>query len=196
MKRRDLLSTGGMAAVAWALGCHNKEPKTPSTGLRPPQCEPTSSDMEGPFYPPSLPLKNGLYQNVGQRIVLSGIIQTSACIPLETGFIHLWHADQNGDYDLKNGVRNYTGQQAIIDGKYNFETLMPGAYANGPNRFRPRHLHFKIQSNNQVLLTTQLYFAGDEYLRFEPHLPEERIVQLKSNQDGDLVGEFNFIVAV
>ena len=197
MKRRDALSKGGMTALAWAIGCHNKEPtiskvnNTPTT-----RCMPTSSDMEGPFYPPALPTRSQLYQNIGQRIILSGTIKNRDCVPLNSGFIHLWHANHKGDYDLNDSERDYTGQQAILDGKYQFETLLPGAYANGPKRYRPRHFHFKIKQDNRVLLTTQLYFAEDEYLKFEPHLPDERKVHLELNARGDLVGRFDFIVSV
>lgn len=35
-------------------------------------------------------------------------------------------------------------------------------------RFRPRHFHIKILVQNADVITTQLYFVDDEFLRYEP----------------------------
>jgi hypothetical protein len=62
--------------------------------------------------------------------------------------------------------------QTGLEGKYSFETVLPGAYLNGA-QYRPRHIHVIITLPYQIpidavtqsnQLITQLYFAGDPYI--------------------------------
>ena len=191
MKRREMLKQTGLAAFAFATGCHNKE-----SGLTDPvpnsstdlNCQQTSHDMEGPYYPPELPDKTILYENEGQKVILKGRVLSNLCTPVSDGLIQIWHADQFGEYDLSNGIRRYTGQQSLVDGTFVFETLLPGAYANGPDSFRPKHFHIKIIIDGSAVLTTQLYFIDDDYLQYEPNLPDSRKMELTQDDTGALNG--------
>ncbi len=49
-------------------------------------------------------------------------------------------------------------QFADASGRFSLETIVPGAYGG-----RTRHIHVKVQAPDSPVLTTQLYFPGEEY---------------------------------
>ena len=59
------------------------------------------------------------------------------------------------EYD-NNGYRLRGHQFTDADGRYAFETIVPGLYPG-----RTRHFHVKFQAANNPVLTTQLYFPGE-----------------------------------
>jgi protocatechuate 3,4-dioxygenase beta subunit len=57
------------------------------------------------------------------------------------------------------------------DGYYSFRTIKPGPYPwrNGPNDWRPAHIHFSISGPSiATKLITQLYFEGDPLIPMCP----------------------------
>lgn len=126
-----------------------------------PECrdkaEATLRQTEGPFYSPRTPRKDSLVEPGarGERITVTGLVLTPDCRPLPQAMLDVWQADENGEYD--NAGFRYRGHLfADAQGRFRFETIMPGLYPG-----RTRHIHVKVQPLGKRLLTTQLYFAGD-----------------------------------
>lgn len=145
----------------------------------PPACPPTAADIEGPFYREGIPIGGTLdvHGDEGIALLLSGIVSDGDCVPLENAVVELWHATprtpdgQPGDVDATyddTGEYRYYGQVATdAEGRYTFETLLPGWYLNGAE-YRPAHLHLKVWVGGSERLTTQLYFAGDPFNDADP----------------------------
>ena len=141
-------------------------------------CEATIYRGDGPFYPhqeipasfdlTTLPGKSG--KATGQVLYVFGSVQDTDCRPIPGARVEIWQADSKGRYNHE-GHRTaspldpyfqYFGQvQTGGDGRYLFKTLVPARYTiSGLNR--APHIHFKIKNADHRLLTTELYFAGDE----------------------------------
>ena len=170
-------------------------------------CEKTTLDYygEGPFYTENPPtIENNILVNsgeAGQRIVISGRVQTLDCEKvIPDTIIDIWHADDDGAYD-NTGFKFRGITHTNSQGFYVFETILPGKYLNG-SRYRPSHIHFKITPPGFSTLTTQLYFEGDT------DIPEDaaasitsgqydasaRIIPLVENTDGKLEGTWDIVI--
>lgn len=158
-------------------------------------CDPTSGDIEGPFYTPNAPFRNNLIPEgaKGDRLFLTGTVYAKDCeTPLPNVELDVWQADHEGDYD--NAGFDYRGKfNADNLGNYSMETILPGKYLNGA-QFRPRHIHFKVRSKGQTL-TTQLYFEGDVSIPIDPWASDPdaagRIIPLVPDQQDVLHGVFD-----
>jgi protocatechuate 3,4-dioxygenase beta subunit len=119
--------------------------------------EPTSSQTEGPFFTLNSPERSLLREAgmAGTPITLAGFVLTRSCRPVAGALVELWHADDAGKYDnVGNQLRGHQFTRA--DGRYAFETIVPGVYPS-----RTRHFHLKFQAPGQRVLTTQFYFPGE-----------------------------------
>lgn len=149
--RRDLIAAPLAGAAARA------QPALPLT----PACgdgdEPTPAQTAGPFYTPGAPLKRDLAADVagGERITLGGLVLDRDCRPLPGAIVEVWHCDAAGVYD-NDGFRLRGHQRADADGRWWFETIVPGLYPG-----RTRHYHLRAQREGGAVLTTQLYFPGE-----------------------------------
>lgn len=135
--------------------------QAPSTLALTPECRgsaaSTPRQTEGPFYSPSTPRKDSLVEPgaQGERIVVTGLVLTPDCRPLPKSMLDVWQADDQGEYD--NAGFRYRGHLfADAQGRYRFETIMPGLYPG-----RTRHIHVKVQPPGKRMLTTQIYFPGE-----------------------------------
>jgi protocatechuate 3,4-dioxygenase beta subunit len=137
------------------------------------------------------------------------VVRMPDCSPVTGAIVEIWHCDAEGNYsgypeemghDLwktlmlagtggdhvppTNESRYLRGAQiSDAEGKVRFDTILPGWY-------EPRipHIHFKIISEENELLTSQFYFDPDfmdriytsvaPYTRFGPSLyrPENDVV--------------------
>jgi protocatechuate 3,4-dioxygenase beta subunit len=101
---------------------------------------------------------------------LSGQIFDGTNCKTPAGFVTLdiWHANPDGIYSEGRSKHSTDFMcRALIstdaNGKFSFNTLMPGRYDN--DGFRPGHVHFKIYPPAPfVSFTTQLYFNHDIYI--------------------------------
>lgn len=84
-----------------------------------------------------------------------GFVLTRSCGPVAGALVELWHADDAGEYD-NVGYRLRGHQFTGADGRYAFETILPGLYPG-----RTRHFHLKFQAPGERVLTTQFYFPGE-----------------------------------
>ena len=119
--------------------------------------EPTLAQTEGPYFTPNSPERTRLREAgmAGTPITLTGFVLTRSCQPIAGALVELWHANDAGEYD--NVGYHLRGHQFTgADGRYAFETIVPGLYPG-----RTRHFHLKFQAPSQPVLTTQFYFPGE-----------------------------------
>lgn len=148
----------------------------------------TPAQTEGPYYTPNTPERSSLLEPGlgGTKLVLTGQVLTPDCRPVPRALLDFWQADDLGQYD-NQGHRLRGHQFTDANGFYRLETIMPGLYPG-----RTRHIHVKVQTPNEAVLTTQLYFpdeagnAGDRI--FNPDL----VVTLAEAPDGQ-AAHFNFV---
>ena len=129
---------------------------------------------------------------LGERIVVSGRVTDDRGRPLAHSLIEIWQANAAGRYLHKNDQHNapldpnFTGGGRTLtdaDGCYRFTTIKPGAYPwrNHFNAWRPAHIHFSLFGPAfATRLVTQMYFAGDPLLDFDPiylSIPDEKARQ-------------------
>ena len=125
---------------------------------------------EGPFYPDQIPedtdndlVKNGenSVEAGGKILILKGILVNLDSQPVNGVSIEIWQTDNNGVYlhsgsfarDLMDKQFQGFGQtKTDRNGQFLFRTLVPTEYPG-----RTPHIHMKIWSEGQNVLTTQLY---------------------------------------
>ncbi|MEV6042304.1 carbohydrate-binding protein [Streptomyces xanthochromogenes] len=119
--------------------------------------EPTIEQIEGPYFKPDSPLRTSLVTNStpGTRLTVTGYVFSRTCQPIAGALLDFWQADDNGNYDnVGFGFRGH--QFSTSQGAFTLTTIVPGLYPG-----RTRHLHVKLQSPGQPVITTQLYFPGE-----------------------------------
>ena len=177
LKRRDL---------DWHPPAYTPEYRT--TVARSP-CQPlvyvphTASDLSGPTFGHAdvAPGDANLITNyaaagaraIGQRITLHGRVLEEDARPVPYTLVEIWQANAGGRYRHKNDAYlaplddNFGGCGRTLtgaDGVYAFQTILPAPYPwpNGPNTWRPAHVHFSVFGRAFVQrLITQCYFEGD-----------------------------------
>lgn len=110
---------------------------------------------------------------IGPRIIVYGRVLDETGRGVPDALVEVWQANAGGRYrHAKESYvapldPNFAGCGRVItdaDGHYEFRTIQPGPYPwpNGPNDWRPAHIHFSIfgPAWGQRLIT-QMYFEGD-----------------------------------
>ena len=149
----------------------------------------TIDNVEGPLYKPGAPVlgnpgKLAEDSEAGERLFLSGLVRDVATNkPVAGAWIDVWQSDRTGAYsqdDPKLSEWALRGRlQTDRNGRYAFETIIPGGYEQGlakdspcgdmlvklgRHRMRPGHIHFKVEADGFHPLITLTYFPGDPYL--------------------------------
>ncbi|WP_028957776.1 protocatechuate 3,4-dioxygenase subunit beta [Sulfitobacter sp. 20_GPM-1509m] len=110
---------------------------------------------------------------IGPRIIVYGRVLDETGRGVPNALVEVWQANAGGRYRHKKESYlapldpNFGGCGRVITdahGNYEFRTIQPGPYPwpNGPNDWRPAHIHFSIfgASFGQRLIT-QMYFEDD-----------------------------------
>lgn len=132
-------------------------------------CRYTSRDATGPYYEPGAPVRARIASanEPGVPLIVEGRLFGLGCRnPLRGYAIDVWQADAAGNYYQGPASSFRLRGKVITDsfGRYRLETILPGRYGDAAG-IRPAHLHLRILTPGwNVLLTTQLYFAGDPFL--------------------------------
>jgi protocatechuate 3,4-dioxygenase beta subunit len=117
---------------------------------------------------------------IGERIIVHGRVVDQFGKPVPNTLVEMWQANAGGRYRHKNDRYlapldpNFGGVGRALtdsDGRYHFRTIKPGPYPwrNGPNDWRPAHIHFSISGPAICTkLITQLYFEGDPLIPICP----------------------------
>ncbi|MBP8001489.1 MAG: intradiol ring-cleavage dioxygenase [Chloroflexi bacterium] len=152
--------------------------------------EPTIAQTEGPYYTPNTPERTSFWEEgtIGTRLVVSGRVLMTDCVPVAAALLDFWHADDGGEYD--NVGYKFRGHQFTdANGNYTLETIMPGLYPG-----RTRHIHVKVQGPNMPVLTTQLYFPGEPQNASDGIFHPDLVMTLQDSADGK-TGAFDFVLA-
>ncbi len=190
-RREVLKAAAGLSALAAIVRGSRAAQAQP---LRPtPSCPgsspPTERQTEGPYFKPDSPLRASLLEPgmTGTKIVVTGMVLSTACQPIARALIDVWHADDHGDYD--NAGFRLRGHQFTDDqGRYRLETIVPGIYVG-----RTRHFHVKVQAPSRSVLTTQLYFPGEAVNARDPIFSRDLVMQVSDAASGR-AATFDFVL--
>lgn len=117
---------------------------------------------------------------IGPRIIVHGRVVDEGGRVVPGALLEVWQANAGGRYRHKNEGYiapldpNFGGCGRVItgeDGSYKFRSIQPGPYPwpNGPNDWRPAHIHFSIFGHGFAQrLVTQMYFEGDPLIPLCP----------------------------
>ncbi len=109
------------------------------------RCIPTSPDAEGPFYRAGAPLRS----SVGKGYLLLGEVKSAAdCQPVAGAKIEFWMTGPDGRYGDSWRATTFSRE----DGRYFFESHVPGPYGS-----RPPHIHLLVTAPGFAELITQHY---------------------------------------
>ena len=118
---------------------------SPSSQAQSYPCDPTPSDLLGPFYQANAPERS----QVGTGYLLTGEIKSAlTCQSISGAKVELWMAGPDGQYGHEWRATIYSDK----DGTYHFSSHKPGHYGG-----RPPHIHMIISAAGFKELTTQHY---------------------------------------
>lgn len=143
--------------------------------------------IEGPYYIPGAPLQHSpatlpmREDEPGTPLLFQGQVLNVTGEPLPGALIELWHADGLGFYSqFAPGIPEWNLRGSILadeQGRFQINTIQPAPYqiptdgacgaliaSAGWHAWRPAHLHLKVSAPGHQLITTQLYFQGDEHV--------------------------------
>ncbi len=148
----------------------------------------TPRQTEGPYYLPRSPQRQSFRSDGGgEAVALIGRVLTPDCRPLAGVIVDLWHADADGAYD-ERGYR-FRGHQATdADGRYAFQTIVPGRYPG-----RTPHYHVTIIRSGRRILTTQLYLPNQPG-NARDFLYTPRLLLKVRNAGSEQAARFDFVV--
>lgn len=146
----------------------------------------TSSTVLGPFHvvaSPELALGDSIsLVDGGEPCLISGRVPGPDGTPVPGARIDVWQADEKGFYDVQvpdaqplgNGRGLFTADD---EGRYHFRSIVPAHYpipTDGPvgqlleatkrHPYRPAHVHFIVEAEGYVPVTTHVFVAGSPYL--------------------------------
>lgn len=184
------------AATATTPAGQAQETPTEGVVLQPtPECgddddEPTIAQTEGPYFTPNSPERTSLLEDgvTGIPLTVTGRVLTTDCRPVEGALIDFWQCDDAGVYDNEGYTlrgHQFTGSA----GDWSLETIRPGVYPG-----RTRHIHVKVQSPNQPVLTTQLYFPGEPGNDSDGIFDDRLVVEIADESDGVITAHFDFVL--
>ena len=187
VNRRQFLAAG----LAVALGSVR--------GAEASSCRSTEDNPAGPFYIPGAPFQSRLApeNQPGERLRISGrVLAGPGCTPLAGAVVDVWHASAEGFYYGLEATRALKPEEYLLrgrvktgkDGRYSFDTIMPGNYKVTETWTRPRHIHYIVSHPKAKSLTTQLYFEGDPHNKTDPLMKASLIITLKRQKDEAAAG--------
>ncbi len=192
--RRFLLGAGllmPLAAVTVVL--RDRQAHAQPAPLAPtPACgegETTPSQTAGPFFKPDSPQRTSLIEPgiEGERLIVAGRVLSTDCRPVAGSLVDFWQADADGRYD-NTGYRLRGHQFTDADGRYRLETIVPGNYFP-----RTRHCHVKVQAPGRPVLTTQLYFPGEDRNALDFLFRRDLLMEIADGADAKR-GRFDFVL--
>ena len=138
---------------------------------------------DGPLYPPvEIPWLKDLTsvggpgtRPAGETLYLFGQIFDVRGRPIEGATVEIWQADNNGLYKhpriagpLDPNFGYFGKVKTAKDGSYLFKTIAPRWYEMFGVQ-RANHIHMKMRHNDHGVLTTEVYFEGNEQEAIRRH---------------------------
>ena len=133
-------------------------------------CILTAALTEGPFFVDEKLNRSDIRTDPGSGVVAAGSplaltfnvsrVANSACTPLTSAYLDVWHCDSTGTYsDVSGSSRQFLRGYQVTDanGVAAFTTIYPGWYGG-----RAVHIHFKLRlyagSSKTYEFTSQFFF--------------------------------------
>ena len=194
VNRRNLIQTG-IAAGVLATGL----PRAAAERAQTPR------DFTGPFYP------RGERNRTSDLIVdepraevldLGGRVLAPDGNPHVGFLVDIWQADPNGRYkhprdrgkeDLMDEFLYWGEAVSDADGRFRFRTYVPGRYSARP----AQHIHYKIWSDGQEVLTSQIYFdelGGAQGYARSSEAAALQTVHLDRLDEANVAGEIEVVI--
>jgi len=204
--RRDVSKIGIAASLPLGLGVFRRNARAqeastptadldtilPATPAIADDDEVTPDQAEGPFYTPDSPRRASLREEgmTGANLTVGGFVVDTAGRTIPEALVDFWHADDAGVYD-NEGYRLRGHQFTDAEGRYVFHTIVPGLYPG-----RTRHIHVKVQAPDGEILTTQIYFPGEEANSEDGLYDDALLLEMQPDllDDGGQLGLFTFVL--
>ena len=172
----------------------------------------------GPYYlpdmvelrtPATLPMREN---EKGEQLVFSGQVRATDGTGLGGAVIDMWQADADGLYSgfgMEGPDGTLRGRVVTdADGRFEIHTILPAPYeipkagpcgnliaAAGWSAFRPAHLHVIVSAPGHQSLTSQLYFAGGEFLTNDiASAVKDELVLHPQAVDGGKAAAYDFVL--
>jgi len=179
----DYLNNNGLLAAVPPA-----QPIVPAT-VHPQPFSVTEDNIEGPYYRAGAPTRFAITQpyEPGVAMVISGRVWGfDTKKPIANAVLHIWQADEKGHYDNDDdqhppAIDEFINRGIIFtdaQGRYEYQTIHPGAYQIGPKAWRPSHIHYMVLAPGYQTLTTQLYFDGDPHNASDRFIKQSLIIKL------------------
>lgn len=169
-------------------------------------CTVTPTTEDGPLYPPypfswvsdltRIPGKAGVA--TGQPLYIHGQVLNHQCVPVPNAVVEIWQADNNGYYNHPRAIapgaidpfweispdkldpffQYFSRVKTDENGRYLIKTIVPRWYRVFEIN-RAAHIHFKVRSTNNGVMTTELYFPGEEQTELQA---QDRVFQSRHNR--------------
>ncbi len=153
-----------------------------------PRYDLTSSQTVGPFFGPAL-VRDDVDlqilagpQTEGKRIRIEGYVYDGESNPVPDAMVEIWqanafgryhHSDDDSDAPLDLEFTGFGRSSADDEGRFWFETIMPGPVAFDRERFQAPHIAVTVFARGLLNhLFTRIYFAD------EPANADDPILQL------------------
>jgi len=177
----------------------------------------TLGTIQGPFYVPgqrrlpspvTLPARP---DEKGDPLVFSGRVTDLDGSPVAGAELDVWHADERGYYSgFAPNIPEGNLRALVVadaDGRFEITTIRPAPYqiptdgptgellrAAGWHAWRPAHLHLLVKAPGYRRITTQLYFAGGDWLDSDVSsaTKPELVIDPQPGQDGRLYTSYDF----
>ncbi|WP_341709767.1 intradiol ring-cleavage dioxygenase [Limnobacter sp.] len=189
-RRKILQASAGLVFAGPMLGQRQVLAQTPECNPNP-----TPRQIEGPYYTPQTPRRSNLIDGLpGEVLVFEGRVLSTACQSVAGAIVDLWSCDAQGVYD-NSGFKLRGHQITDAQGRFRFETLMPGSYGNSSFRRTP-HLHVKVQGPGTPLLTTQLYFSDQPLNQRDGFFNPALLVKIEQKVQQPKLALFDFVLPV
>lgn len=202
-RRRFLVAAPAAVAAAAAAPAHAAN-----------ACLVTDGDILGPFYRPGAKTTVKMVDAgvEGERLVVTGTVLRPDCkTPVVGATIDFWHCDHKGAYDIKTpdekiapeNFRFRAMAQTDKDGRFVFETIVPGRYGIPPGlegfeayagQTRPAHFHLTVTHPVYLPLTTQIYMQGDPFIAKDPWAKHSRLVMPVKKTASGSAGQFEIVL--
>jgi protocatechuate 3,4-dioxygenase beta subunit len=162
-------------------------PQPPPPG--PGELPQTPREIEGPYYRLGAPMRSNLLEPGDKpELILSGRVLNEKGKPIPGAIVQIWTSDHAGNYDMV-GYRYHGYQYTDEEGRYQFVTIIPGAYE--PRK--AKHIHVKVQGVSSPI-TTQLYIEGEPGNEEDDFYNPDLLVRCTVDENGVKHGTFDFVI--